>query len=103
MTMLFRKIHAAIVRYFQPLWLGSCGCCGYPWINESYHDTLYADHSACFALCEFCWSYYTPLERLPFYMQLVDRWEEQHEDHSGSKANYSEAREQIRQAVLEGK
>ncbi len=61
-----------------------CGRCGRPWtvrpgkgteFTLKNHATDYGQGSACFPLCESCWSQLTIDERLPYYVALVNEWE----------------------------
>jgi hypothetical protein len=84
-----------------------CMRCMVPWDLTQRHNTNYCPHgvgahgigammylpdgrpvldyehfllcSGTFALCEPCWSEMTVLERLPYYLQLIDDWYAEHE------------------------
>lgn len=75
-----------------------CGRCCVPYLHElngpKFHDTMYAESSSCFPLCEACWWELTPEERLPFYRTLFESWAIEK-----SEALWS----QISEAVLAGK
>lgn len=51
-----------------------CFRCLTTWNIVEHHSTPYTEWSACFPLCEKCWSELTPETRLPFYKQLWRRW-----------------------------
>lgn len=57
-------------------WQGFSGCgrCRNTWNWTEEHATPYKPGHACFPLCQHCWQQLTPQQRLPYYMQLHDRW-----------------------------
>ena len=93
-------VRAALERLLSP-GLGRCYCCNRPWRTNAQrrvgrntwqqldrmrwwglvgvvpHTTRYTPTSGCFPLCEGCWQRLaTPQGRYPYYLQLIERWEE---------------------------
>lgn len=52
-----------------------CLCCRVSWRFARYHVTHYNDSRGCLPLCEHCWSRLPVASRLPYYSELMDRWE----------------------------
>lgn len=48
--------------------------CETNWYFVREHATSYDRSNSCFPLCEECWSGLTPEQRLPYYRQLWDEW-----------------------------
>ncbi|MCK5316300.1 MAG: hypothetical protein KAJ55_00220 [Anaerolineales bacterium] len=59
----------------------SCYSCKTSWAVISGHVTHYSSSSGMFPLCERCWMNKTPKERLPFYRELWEEWEEESPGH----------------------
>jgi hypothetical protein len=55
---------------------GWCGACKTTWPFVSGHSTQYDRLWGMFPLCEKCWSERTPVERLPYYRALFERWDD---------------------------
>jgi hypothetical protein len=73
-----------------------CHRCGMPWKFCREHSTRYTDGQGCFPLCEKCWQELeTPGNRLPYYRELWEEWNEQLEIDP-------ERWEQIKSAVMAG-
>lgn len=54
-----------------------CLRCETTWAFVKWHDTMYGNGGhGCIPLCQKCWAELTPLERLPFYRQLIESWHE---------------------------
>lgn len=56
-----------------------CYRCWITWTFVREHTTWYRyidghKDTGCFALCEHCWKELTPIQRLPFYRMLFERW-----------------------------
>jgi hypothetical protein len=89
-----RTLLGRLIRPFSPGY-GTCFRCQLPWNVAAPHSTQYNEDSACFPLCEACWSELSePSDRLPFYRRL---WED--EWHRESAADWAN----IERAVLEGR
>lgn len=74
--------------------LSTCKRCQWPWSVVRGHTTEYENGCGCFPLCEDCWvELRTPENRLPYYMRLVDIWEQQSPTSESKRAL-------IRKAVL---
>jgi len=103
---------------------GFSGCisCGDTWNWKKSHSTDYGPvesasekyqitiQSGCHPMCEECWASSTPEERLPHYMKLVDRWEEdfleedvESETKKKQMERYEQKRKWIKAAVLNGR
>jgi hypothetical protein len=81
--------------------LGSCGRCKVSWKWVEGHLTLYSCGSACFPLCEKCWSDLTPEERVPYYRELFDKWRSDAIRFNSDSSTYSDVLwQQILTAVL---
>jgi hypothetical protein len=57
-------------RRFHPAY-SWCGRCGMPWSAVRLHATRFTASEGIFVLCEGCWSALTPVERWPYYAQLL--------------------------------
>lgn len=70
-------IHRLDVRAgWLPSW-GYSGCrrCGTPWWACREHVTPYGDEGeGCFPLCQRCWGELHPVDRLPYYGELIRHW-----------------------------
>ena len=68
------SLHAKTERLMSPdkSW---CLRCGRPWSRVEPHSTQYTPFSACFPLCEDCWSLLgNPEARIEYYKMLIDSW-----------------------------
>lgn len=95
----FRR-NARLWRRYYSRW-GHCFRCYATWNRCSEHITMHSSTSGCFALCESCWMTLTPVEKLPYYADLMRLRIRQ-----GSYPNRSErARvwDEISEAVIQGK
>lgn len=52
----------------------ACHRCNMPWRFVKEHITNYSEERGMFPLCENCWKSLTPKERLPYYRQLYNEW-----------------------------
>lgn len=102
------KLFARHVVAFLFNWIfagySNCGCCKRTWpLVRRHHATNYSNGRAMFPLCEACWKDLTPAQRMPYYMKLLDSWEESSngEEHNGM--SYNDIRKAIFTAVSEGK
>ena len=91
-----------------PGW-GGCLRCRFPWVLVRSHTTHYDKNDTrlgCFPLCEDCWlELQTPAQRMPYYMSLVDKWEEEQNarhDQVLDLKDYEQDRAGIRAAVESG-
>lgn len=74
---------------------GYSGClrCGDTWDYKKGHHTEYELGRGCFPLCEECWLLMSRKERLRYYKELYDSWDDP------NHANWHE----IENAVMNGK
>lgn len=72
---------------------GCCGKCNTTWKFVEPHLTNYKENEGMFPLCEKCWNTLTPHQRLPYYINLYNRWNRDDETEL----------ELIKKAVLEEK
>ena len=70
-----------------------CLHCGTTWVFVRGHSTPYSESSGCFPLCEECWGEMTPAQRLPYYHEMYEAWNDP------SYAHWAD----IERAVLAGK
>jgi hypothetical protein len=98
MTVEMEKLNIRLGTWSQRLAPGYSWCfrCETPWLFVPNHTTDYRPDKGCFALCEKCWQELTPQQRLPYYRQLWEHW---------NQSGLSEAEEwqEIEMAVLEGR
>lgn len=73
-----RNLNLRLGRWSKALAWGYswCGRCETPWRFVQGHSTSYTEGRACFPLCEKCWSDLTINERLPYYRELWEKWDE---------------------------
>lgn len=99
-----RKFAGFFARLISPMY-SACGRCGMPWSVTKNHVTSITEIRGIFPLCENCWTYLTPQDRLPYYRKLYESWlitmPETLPD--GSPAKLNETWEEIEAAVLAGK
>jgi hypothetical protein len=82
----------------------NCGCCKRAWpLVRKHHCNDYSRGRAMFPLCEACWKDLTPEQRMPYYMKLIDSWEESSDGKNHNDLSYSDIRKAIFTAVSEGK
>lgn len=55
---------------------GYCLHCGTTWNLVESHVTQYTESMGCFPLCEKCWSELNITQRLNYYYQLINQWED---------------------------
>lgn len=81
-----------------------CGCCKRAWpLVKVHHSTEYRRGRSMFPLCEACWKELTPLQRMPYYMKLIDSWEASSDGKNHNGQEYNDIRKAIFIAVLDGK
>lgn len=68
-----RRLWGKHIAAASPGW-GHCYRCLRTWNACKNHVTQYSELSGCFPLCEPCWKELTPAERLPFYLELIQSW-----------------------------
>lgn len=85
--------------------LGYCYHCGTSWKWVLEHITQYNQNDGCYVLCEKCWNFLTPEQRLPYYLQLCSFWVTNltQKGNIWQKQDLESRAELIRKAVLEGK
>jgi len=102
--LLFRKIAGFFARLIFPMY-SACGRCGMPCNVTKNHVTSVTEISGIFPLCENCWKYLTPQDRLPYYRKLYESWLKTMPETlpDGSPAKLNMIWEEIEAAVLAGK
>jgi hypothetical protein len=75
LKVVFKLRIGRISDWFAPGY-SACSRCHTNWHFVEGHSTEYADGRGMFPLCEQCWSELKPVERLPFYRSLYERWKQ---------------------------
>lgn len=91
------KLNVRLGTWSQRLAPGYSWCrrCETPWLFVHHHDTTYRPGYGLIALCRKCWTELSPEQRLPFYRQVWEHWQE-------IGRTDDEEWEAIKAAVLEG-
>ena len=92
MKLKLRKLFGKLLQFFA-FGYSTCGRCNIPWKFVKNHVTFFEKNRGCFSLCESCWQELSIKERLPFYYDLINKWNEDDFDIT----------DKIIEAVLDGK